>query len=48
MNEMKLAFEMKEIRVLLTDILPTRLINDPAGNSYWGVLVSLHVKEYSQ
>ena len=32
MNELKLAFEMKEIRVLLTDILPTRLVNDPAGN----------------
>ncbi len=24
------------------------IINDPAGNSYWGVLVSLHVLEHSQ
>jgi len=24
------------------------IINDPAGNSYWGVLVSLHVLEFSQ
>jgi hypothetical protein len=32
MNELKLAFEMNEIRLLLTDILPTRLITDPASN----------------
>jgi len=24
------------------------IINDPAGNSYWGVLFSLHVLEFSQ
>jgi hypothetical protein len=32
----------------LNSVSNVGIINDPAGNSYWGVLVSLHVKEYSQ
>jgi ParB-like chromosome segregation protein Spo0J len=32
MSEPKLAFELKEIRVSLDDILPTRLIKDPQSN----------------
>jgi ParB-like chromosome segregation protein Spo0J len=32
MNDVKLAFEMRKIRLLLTDILPTRLIKDPQNN----------------
>ena len=32
MSEPKLAFEMKEIRLSLADILPARLIKDPQSN----------------
>src|SRR6266404_5504684 len=32
MNEVKLAFEMKKVRLALGDLLPVRLIKDPQNN----------------
>ena len=32
MNDVKLAFEMRRIRLSLVDILPARLMKDPQGN----------------